>query len=298
MGGPNGDIGGTLFPLTEPHVPGAISIKGSDLVYHWSDPFVVHETNEPISVADTKGALAAFIKVGEEPDRVLRFARKYGVLGLCEHGKPVNHNPPSEDGSGGCNPAGDLLSGRFESLERWFHFVRQARTLIDIAATLRTGSIPPKERWETIFEDSIAKGTYTPWVTEPVPSLNKLWFGLATDATPKRDPEQYAQARNWLAVAMVVNEWMRMGAVRPWMTYSESGVDLRMLSNTFGALAMQLAAAVSSLHGIAKCSGCGQAYPRKAAIQRGRRNFCGNCGKRESAKLRQRDLKLRRRNGS
>jgi hypothetical protein len=259
--------------------------------------FVVQDMSEAIPVADTKGALAAFIRIGEDPDRVLRFARRYGVLGLCKHGKPVNHNPPDEDGSGGCKLPGDLLFGRFEPLERWFHFGRQARTLIDIAATLRGGSIPRKEDWEIIFEDSIAAGTYTPWVTEPVPSFDKLWFRLSADRTHKGDPEQYARARNWLVVAMVVNEWLRMGAVRPWMTYSESGVDLRMLSDTFGVLAMQLAAGVSSLHGIAKCSGCGEAYARKTAIQRGRRNFCNRCGKRESAKLRQRDLKLRRRNG-
>ncbi len=79
-------------------------------------------------VNDT-GALNAFVRI-KTPDHILRFARCYGPLRLCKHGRPPMHR--GEDGERRwCAPLGR------ESTNRWLDYVGLARSCLDFAAAIK-----------------------------------------------------------------------------------------------------------------------------------------------------------------
>lgn len=84
---PNGAdnlLAGTL-PVEQLSIPRHINLAGNAL-YWYDDPMDDYKRDK----ANDTGALNAFIKV-KTTDDVLRFARRYGPLGLCKHGLPHMH---------------------------------------------------------------------------------------------------------------------------------------------------------------------------------------------------------------
>jgi len=225
---------------------------------------------------DPKGMLDAFIRIRDGAD-VVRFARRYGVLQICEHGFPASHNPPALGFSerGGlvtwCYPLGFGEADWWEPLDRWYYFADQARAMVAIAANLRQDKPGTAGDWGAVF------------AAHPRERIDALCERLGQSVQSGR-----------VYLRQVLLEWLSLGNVRPGLRWpgEEEVPSLSFTGGTFGLLGVQLLFAIAAAHQLAICSGCGTPYLRKKP-RRKRHNFCENCGERVASRLRQR----RRRKG-
>ena len=265
----DGRLGAPLFPLTTNVIPTRLELVDGDLCWWWS---CSGQKAERPRDAVTVGALDAFIRLRSGQD-VLRFAGRYGVLNICEHGVPASHNPMPPmagfggyNGPGGCFPAGWEHGLVREPIDAWFHFARQAAAMLRVGAALRQGQPGSPTDWGTIFVAS-----ERPLVPED------LSFGR-------------------IVLSNVVNEWLAIGNVRPtfrWWSTAEAPV-FTLGGGAFANLAVQLMLAISGSQAVAVCDGCQRTYFRQGrSPQAKRRNFCSDCGEPMRARLSKRDQRTR-----
>ena len=226
--------------------------------------------------------LREFAGLEDAPDeRILRFARKWGVLGICRHGLPSSH-------SRRCMPWGGNSQSGKESVARWRYYSRRSRSLLLVASRLRE---PP--RWTA---DGLPVFPWTP------AELRPLAFDLgsvlleAERGNTKESAAVFGPAEPtlllldvWQVLTNVVNEWLALGNVRPVLLLSEfaGGGRLRIVLAPFGkpwepefplfgVLGMQLAFAVSATRGLAFC-GCGKMFEPGRQPVGGARHYCDDC---------------------
>lgn len=235
----------------------------------------------PQQRVDGTGMLDAFIRIRDGSD-VLLFARRYGVLDICEHGLPGSHNPnpiplvlPAQEG---CKAWGEEGYLYWEPVAIWLGFVAQMRAILSIAVDVRAGRLGRAEDWNIAYEQ-------LRWNEEAV-ELGKPLLGKTLEF-------------DRLALAERVSAWMNYGNVHPELQWHEATPIFSLAGRTFGTLGIQLLFATTRAQGIAICSGCGMPYPRKRKPREGGRNFCENCGERVAARLRKREYRARQeaRNG-
>ncbi len=258
---------------------------------HWQErrPEMTYHTwlfyeldRERPSTADPTGMIDIFLRI-KSPNDVLRFARRYGPLRLCGHGRPSSHRleyslieAPPPDAS--CRPEGypDDCS---EPVSLWYSYVSQARALVEIGAALWQGRPGPKTAWKTALT-SIGRYSSAPGLEEELGE----WLGLDRQVLS----------------ALVLTDWLRAGNVHlAWYwKFDASQPSTWLAGGTFGLLAVQLVSALSHAGATLICDGCGELYPRQGRMpQAGRRNFCPACGEKGASKLRQRDQRARERKG-
>ena len=134
MTAPDGDLG-RIMPTAPLVVPALIELDGDRLVWSPSS-----STEGPISRQPDKAMITRFIALARrKPAQVLRFARDYGVLGICHHGLPCSHNQPRPvrvvpgEPVIWCQPLG-YPDQFWEPLEAWYHFAEEARGMLNRAA--------------------------------------------------------------------------------------------------------------------------------------------------------------------
>jgi hypothetical protein len=279
------------------HVPGYVAIEGDQLVWSWlhpdaPDPFhggadfpvVVAIASEiPLDVDTSdwtyeflhhtrphynipRGMLDAFVRI-RNGHGVVRFASRFGVLGICGHGLPHTHNaqcPLMYATPRTWNPV------YWEPLDRWLYYANYARSMLSVASAMHQGEKAQAEDWTLLYEGVGGLG---------VPEeINKAF----------RQMPSLAQT----FFAYVVNWWMRIGGVSPslsWGGPAHPEPQFRLTAGTFGLLGVQLMAAVTRSQDVYICDGCGLPYLRDGRKpQAGRRNYCGTCGEREANRQRQR----------
>ena len=278
------------------HVPGRIETVGDKLVWSWlypetADPYQgVTDFRKLLAIisavpvgadcadwpleflqsarphyTDPRGMLNAFTRINKTQD-VERFARRYGVLGICRHGLPDSHDlkcRSQQDDLTRWNPSYS------EPLDRWFFYVDLARSILSAAAALHQGRNASQRDWASIY---LAQGGVGP-IDELVEVFNQ-GPGLA---------------RNFIASA--VTHWLGIGGVLPqlqWGNESDSNPSFSLTAKTFGLLGVQLMVGVAKGHSTYFCDGCGNPYLREGRKpQTGRRNFCRECGEKVSNRQRQ-----------
>lgn len=265
-----GILGGVWFSNRGVAVPKAIRLQGDRLL--WS--------SDDYREADPKGMLEAFIRIGDAAD-VLRFAGRFGILGICEHGLPASHNPappgyPTVRFWEPCRPLGwmDGNGECWEPLDRWFFFAGEARALLNIAENLRRGLAGSPDDWRAIYAN------------HPKESVDELCEALGRSVKAGR---HYISFLLW--------EWLTWGNLKPalhWPTDETQPSLVMQTGGTFGFLGLELLSALTGAHSIAACSGCGTPYLAERRPRPDRRNFCPACGPRVAARLRQRDHRARR----
>ena len=229
--------------------PTQISVRDGQLV--WDAPPRPGLGFLPRTVRSGAGMLEAFALLSEAGDEaILKYARKWGVLGLCaQHGKPMSHVPTrlwwkgELDEHPVCKPAGPLRGPSRESIQRWRAYAAQAQAALDIAAELSRPGRPRTVdggRWEPLEE------LYPPGVMKPI---------LRASDVPSQ--------RRLLAAA--VQEWLELGDAQ--MSFQWTGdrpqYDLGT-GSLFGALALQLSLTVARLDALVICDACGRSYiPRR-----------------------------------
>ena len=102
----------------------------------------------------TAGCLSQFIQLTDEPPRrILSFAQRWGLLGLCSHGQPATHKVESREGRersvlipyGGCTPAPE------ERISDWRALSRRFRTIVEVGQQLhRAEPVADDAVWESI----------------------------------------------------------------------------------------------------------------------------------------------------
>lgn len=257
-----GLVGAVQWPSRAAAVPASIELHEDRLYWKWVGGAPSNYV-QPLE-RDQRGMLDQFQRITDGRG-VLKFARRYGVLQICEHGLPATHNPDPLPSSGfsGCRPLG-WNDAPWEPVEQWLHFARQAAALLRIAAALHRDQRPDPSAWATVYEDQPDQRGYG-WLSD-APSVGR--FNLAD----------------------CVNTWLILGGVRPHFEWFAGSAPRFMLSGgTFGLVAIQLMLAISQAHAIAVCDGCKQPYPRvnKRAPQAGRANYCDACSPKVAAAQRQ-----------
>ena len=248
--------------------PPAYAELGGDRLYYKPGPSYPED-----SAINPKGILDAFVRIRDGKD-IVRFARRYGVLGICEHGRPAAH-------SRACDPLGREEYRWWDPIDRWLAYVAQARAILDIAAKLyREKPVKPAD-WQPLDE-------LVSW-------LYPEGFSHEIQDHPTWNNPRFQRAH----VSVAVAAWVDLADARPRLTWRDEKPSILLRPDrrvwTFGVLAVQLMMAVGRAHAIALCDGCGQPYLRlNRAPQRGRPNYCPECRGKVAAMLRKRAQRARK----
>jgi hypothetical protein len=226
-----------LWPIDRVRVPGDLVLEDSRL--YWSDAAFEEREGDPT------GALDRFRRLHNGAG-VLRFAQRYGVLGLCHDGLPTSHY----HGPGWCPPSSEN-GRRYEPIDRWLDYARQARAMVELAIALRRHRPGDDTDWRLLLESEEAVGK-----VHRYPGME------------------------YMHLQGEIDHWIYLAGVRPGLYWDEPKQlpELRLVGNhTFGVLAAQLLLAVTGAHGWAICSWCGDQYEPTRAPVVGRANFCHSC---------------------
>jgi hypothetical protein len=139
--------------------------------------------------------------------------------------------------------AGVCTALRREPLKAWRFFSRQAKAILEIAASLQLGKRGNEAAWSTVLRDPL----------RPMVGLDSQ--------------------RHCLGDA--VNVWLNLGDVQPVIDIENQGIRWRG-ADLFGELAVQLALASFHAEGQAFCSRCGREFTPKKRLQPGSVHYCRN----------------------
>jgi hypothetical protein len=283
------DDSGRLDRLGSPNrlvIPASVSLNGRRLNWqHDSDPWSPEGRRAKIVVPGAT-MLEDFTQLDSGSDLAIeRYARKWGVLGICRHGLPRTHRrklvSALAEQESFCklnlyrSPDALIRSG-WEPLSRWRDYASKAKLILKAGAQLHLG--------EAVKDKAVATGLQLPVGRyETLGELLRLQIAC---------------------VRVEINRWLMLGAVRPhfkWSTTHGASVDIGTAAiswpdtdaesllrysgewqgtTLFGALGVQLLMAVSRSQGFASCSECGTPFipTRRPAMNSSR--YCSKCGKR------------------
>ena len=216
--------------------------------------------------------LGLFIRI-RDGEGVLRFAQRYGVLFICDHGIPASHNPGGGvylDKDTSCKPQGWPDDPR-EPVDCWLRYARLADALLDIGYALHNGQMGDTKDWETIYQN--------------LPDPNQTF---AVDSSVMAH----------FALSSAVQVWLSLdpptGRFR-WLP-GEREPEIQLKSGTFGNLGLQLAAALLRVGDMVLCHNCGEIYEPKRKPRAGhdKRSYCPDCRPTAGPRDRQRDRRASR----
>jgi hypothetical protein len=139
-------------------------------------------------VRPSRATLDQFLTLANaDAEQICGFARKYGVLAICEHGKPTSHNLDCDMTH--CPE----IDGWSEPLDRWRYYAKQFQAVLRTADRLNRNELGTKEDWAVLDPQQ-----------DPT-------FRTATEKT--FCVAGLAGARHRLA--NIVNDFLDLGAVRP-----------------------------------------------------------------------------------
>lgn len=271
LAGLTGEDGGFLapaFPASGLWVPGKIRIEGDWLVYDRAGGHL-REAGRDLLTQFRR------LATGFSSERVLRFARAWGVLNICVHDVSMYSQHFVEPTVGGhlfCRPRfhgsaeGRIWpQGEFsEPLLQWDLYTREADALYHSFARLELGRALDRRH------------------------ARMLWWDQADEVMARSLEEQRSQLAGTMTVSLLG------AAVRPWLSW-EGGrrVGLVWYDGVLGAAWAQLYAIVGSSYAV--CSGCGRRFRPTQLPRTGDRTWCSReeCRLRRSAAA-SRDYRERR----
>ena len=228
---------------------------------------------------------------GATDGEVLRFAKRYGVLGLCRHRLPYTHAPavilnrsPLEPSRKGCRPR------QVEKLADWRWYARGFQAALNAVAQLENDKLPLEADWKALqgsvmgwSEDFALPKRATKltlaqvrlWLTRVLNGLLRLG-GVVLAVQPDNGADWRAA---WHCGPVIAQTRIHVGG-RVWLPVEMASETSAYDVNTFGHLAIQLVTNIARTDGLALCSACGQAF---AISQRRRsptrRAYCRRCGR-------------------
>lgn len=223
--------------------------------------------------SEARGALDAFLKLSEAEDAaLLKFAKNFGVLGLCAHGRAFTH-PDTVSVEARCDPlrlVRPCVPTRCEPLSRWRELAREASDIVggvaDLLRRVPLSEVPVSNREGEAIDRRVRWGHLVRraqgWLTDSAVSWRL--FGLVSSGT--LEESLVTDARK-----------LQLGAYCPML---------------FDVLALQLAQAVTRGEGLYRCAACSTPFFR-AWRAGGHRVFCKDCGRRGAMRLFMRDKRAK-----
>jgi hypothetical protein len=223
---------------------------------------------------------------------IVRFAKKWGVLGLCkEHGLPRTHAlgeftnvgrnqlcPRVPQGRRGPRAIGKSTDIYVERFDHWQSLAARAGAVLEAAKLLYASKVVPRDLWRPIASNS----SETPPCTTA--ELQDRWVRKRGLSEKELSVELLSRQREDLGLA--VDEWLLMSDVRPrfwWLENERPLVDFQpgpagsQMGGLFAALALQLAYRVSRAGRVIECVECGKIEEPTRAPRPGERTFCRDC---------------------
>jgi hypothetical protein len=240
--------------------PANLRLAGRKLV--WTEPDVFNFAHLRVRVQGSlphdPELLFKFVKLAHaSPEEILQFARRWGVLRICEHGCPYTHNPPptrEPKDKYWCEPMRNWCGRYYEPIGAWHFYSRQALAMLKIAANLHMGNFGRAEDWDAFYS----------------PHSDGNGNGHGRDIGLDK-----------FALTSLVNHWLELGNVGPTFDWGDDGPMVSLDLELFGVLASQLLMTINRTRGIGICSSCGLPFiPINRRPQAGRRNYCQSCRKR------------------
>ena len=247
------------FPLTGVCPAVLSAIEGDDLAW----VFTVHACYH--AEVSTDDMLDYFTRI-KDGDGVLRFAKRFGVLSLCQHGYYQHEEnkecPEPRLPSKLLPPDGEEERFLFkEPLSGWHRHVEVVNAILRVAADLHQFKSPSTTDWQIIQANELM-------------GYPLRRFGLTPD---------------WRGLGFVLNEWLLAGNISPEFSTQDGRPKITFGGDTWSTLGFQVALSITGDGRTAVCDGCNRVYSRLRKPQRSRRNFCPVCrGAGIDNKLRQR----------
>jgi hypothetical protein len=228
-------------------------------------------------VVPEPGFLERFVELAEARDeRILSFARRWGVLRLCKHDLPAYHPEGAWFGTGlirsktrwarspfasgrtwqpqtQCHWRGETEGKGWEPVDAWRMWARRSRAMLALATELHRGRPGDREDWLKASGADEYPGS---------------------DLHIDQRPEQ-----RWNTFVSILQEWLWLPKVLPWIDRRDGRliITLNSWSGLFGAVVLQLVFAASRSDGLSICSGCKNAYTPTQRPARDRRRYCDTC---------------------
>lgn len=254
--------------------------------------------------------LEGFVKLADAADEaILRYARQWGPLWLCRHGRYWQHDALE------CRPVplrDEVWYTRWEDLRSWRDLAREARATLRIARRLNAGGLGDPTDWRVIpgrYErmDAMFIGwDELQWIDEHTERLHEArmademleqFQAAAIDLRiqERSRPDYLSPDNAWKwevepggatvdiherLLSMVLDKWVERGGVRPSVFRQEGRRSIRLGGyGLLGALAVQLVFDVCRTDGLAVCTSCGAPYlPPKRRPRRDHNPYCPDCG--------------------
>jgi len=212
---------------------------------------------------------------GSEDAEILKFAKDWGVLGLCEHNLPASHSSIIFGAQFGFKPC-SLMPSRVagfdysDDVASWRRFSAAADAVIQLAAKLNQDRLDDSEE------------SWTPLLSHPPMPLDwrKGDIGLMPLKRQLKRPEMLRGARGLLA--REIETWLEIGKVG--LRFGQEGGrwKIAFASNAFptlfGLLGLKLMFHIAGVEGIVFCSTCPKAYiPEERRPSTKRANYCDTC---------------------
>lgn len=228
----------------EYYVPGFIELENDSLIWNWNG-------NEKL-VTQFGGLLNGFVALHSgSAERVLAYARRWGVLHSCPRHPPPAEGPmvPDSPDAGFClwgHPKGHAESiAEWQRMSRWFDGI--CRIAYDIAME-RPGT---PEHWKLFYD---------------VQEIREVGENVDFDRQ---------------ALIVELNRMLMAGEVRPRIKWRNGdwGIDFHV-ADLYGALAAQTTLVVAQ-RGIAICANCARFF-RPKQLKPGHDTYCDGpyCGRR------------------
>lgn len=226
--------------------------------------------------------LSPFAALGETDnlaEDVERFGRRWGLLGVCEHGLPSTHALHRFDstwpgGPPACKPF--INDGhQVEPLDAWRLFGGQANAIMRATAAITSGQPVDQGVWTTLA--SLYPSGLEPESKQAIVDRRRRHRRLhqheLAQVSGVGDIRIEVFGSDGSALAFAIRRWLDLGDVRPVFTWSNHGAIGFGATTLFGALALRLAMLSASPRGLKWCTFCTYAYPPEPR-ERANRHCC------------------------
>ena len=256
--------------------PTKVCVQGDKLLY-LKEPEEVHRVDGNI-LRDFIG-----LRSGDIERNIITFAKKYGTLKLCEHGRPMFHNqeeePPDAAHPWGCREVPSSVVGwDFEErLATWKSFSLQAQALWNTGEALRRDRRVADADLDLLGSDAIRNARKVEQMLSRLPRAAELQGGAAAS---------FPQ----FLIRSTLRRWLRFGGVeiQPFRRYKVWSLEFSngTYNSTFGAIAVHLLLEIVGAPTLAVCKGCASLFAPARRVDRNRDHFCGSKnGQREAWRL-------------
>jgi hypothetical protein len=281
--GPKVDIADAPLLSGRVFVPGEVTLESDHLIW-W--------LTKPSFRTPGTGLLEGFRRLhGATDEEILKYARMWGVFGLCECGLPASHSNTlfAKQRTPTCDWIAAKPSGYVENLAVWRRYSRAVFALTHIAARVAQDRVVESED-EFSYEDegprfkcwdeALMFGNARP---EGAPMD---WAKLDIVHTGGRPQSPTKASRLRVSRGLIcrqIDTWLELGRVGPRLVSGDSwmfkiGMAPHAFPNLFGILAVKLMHAIAFKDGPATCSACDMAYyPMLRRPSAHRNNFCQRC---------------------